>query len=129
MKLEFVCVEESSCETGQKVYLTVPLPPPLPVADGYGNPIAHPPPPSGQLKIFVTSEERQAALRHANVARREAKKIRPEMIEDPEARKVAEQEKAKFLKHADKHVADANGAKEFRFEHGARYIITVEKAK
>lgn len=125
MKLEVACLEVLSSETGQNVLLAMDVPPPEPAVDGHGNPVAAPPPPTAKLRMFVTSDERRAALRKADSLKRKIKALRPELAPD----EASAAERAKLTKELAQVMKTAEAGKELRFEHGARYVITVEKIK
>jgi hypothetical protein len=129
MKIEFTCIEARGSDSGQRVRLVVPLPPPLPVVDGYGNPVAHPPPPSGVLTMFVTSPERQAILSQIDPLARKAKVLRPEIAVDKSHAAELLADKAKLQKQIDSlRSALSSVTGELKFEHGQRYVLTIEKA-
>lgn len=129
MKLEVTCLEADAHITGQMVHLAMDVPPPLPATDGYGNPVAHPPPPAAQLRLFVTSDERRDALSKADPLRRRIKSIRPELAADPATAATMTAERAKLEKELALVLRKADSGKEIQFEHGARYIVTIERAK
>lgn len=127
MKLEFTCLNVSEPHyTGQTAFLKMPLPPPQPAADGQGNPVKHPRPASGALELFVTSDERRALLSKLYALEQKLKKMRYQAsVGVPEAQDELvrlEHGRGELMKELDR-------LKDFRFEHGVKYVITVEKAK
>ncbi len=127
MKFELVCTSVSPPNTsGHKAILDMPLPPPLPGADGHGNPVKHPPPPAGVLKLFVTSPERQALLRELYPLEIRQKRLRYELSQtSPGAREELDQVERDIAGVLKK----LSAVKEFNFERGKRYVVTVEEAK
>lgn len=127
LQIEVVCVEARASDSGQRAKLIIPAPPPLPVADGYGNPVAHPPPPQALLHLFVTSPERQAILRQIDPLERKKKPLRPELAVDANHKAEIEADRAKI----DKEIAALKrlfgDCKEMQLEHGVTYVLTLEK--
>lgn len=133
LTVEFVCTEgggeAGAHETGHKARLVVPLPPPEPAADGKGNPVYNPPPPSGVLQLFITSDARRSLLRQADGIRREMKKNRPELFASEDDKKRAVTKRKELEVELSRVVLLLQALKEFRFEKGESYTVTVEKSK
>lgn len=127
LTLEFTCVEERASLTGQRAKLLVPIPPPLPVQDGFGKHIAHPPPPGGALTLMLTSPERQKLCYAIDELEREIKPLRPELAADDAHRKELADMRAKLEKKLGALIASATDLKEFRLEHGEVYEVTISK--
>lgn len=129
LKLTFECTEHDERDAEQKVRLSIPLPPPKPAADGYGNPVAHLPPQTGVIVMNVTSEERQALYYERDKLQRQAKKIRPENVEDEKEREALREEKQALEDSAAQLGRLMRQSDEFRFEKGKTYEVTIREVK
>lgn len=125
--LQVQCIEVRASENGQNVYLAMSPPAPLPAVDGYGNPVAHPPPPTATMRLFVTSDERRDAMTKANAVKLAAKKVRPELLDGDSAVAASKEKKAMTLE-LERLIGIANDAPEFRFKHGKTYTIVITEA-
>jgi hypothetical protein len=127
LTLEFTCVESRSSESGHRARLVIPLPPPKPVQDGYGNHIAHPNPGTGALSLFVTSDKRQEIFYQIEPLERQKKPLRPALAVDDNHRKAIEAERAELDKKIDALRVLYGDCNELQFEHGAVYEVTIRK--
>jgi hypothetical protein len=127
-QIEVTCIEARASDSGQRAKLIIPLPPPKPVVDGYGNHVAHPPPMNADIRLFVTSADRQAVLMQIDPLQRKKKTLRPGLAADQNHAAEIETERAGIDKQIASLARLLADCPEFRFEHGETYVLTIEKA-